>query len=78
MNLAVQLNDTVAQQLALEEEDAGLKLALSNITSSFHQLAPSGLMDVRTSSDTGQVHPNNYTMEVSVDRLSIELEALNS
>ncbi|KAM4527482.1 laminin subunit gamma-3 [Odontesthes bonariensis] len=63
VNLAVQLNDTVAEQLALEEEDAGLKLALSNITSSLRQLAPSGLMDVRTSSDTGQVHPNNYTTE---------------
>lgn len=38
-NLTVQLNDTVVEQLALEEEAAGLKLALGNITSSLHQLA---------------------------------------
>ncbi|XP_073334366.1 laminin subunit gamma-3 [Pagrus major] len=38
-NLTAQVNDTAAQQLALEEEAAGLKLALGNITSSLRQLA---------------------------------------
>lgn len=38
-NLTVQVNETAAQQLALEEEAAGMTIALGNITSSLHQLA---------------------------------------
>uniref|UniRef100_A0A8C4NVY6 Laminin, gamma 3 n=1 Tax=Dicentrarchus labrax TaxID=13489 RepID=A0A8C4NVY6_DICLA len=69
-NLTAQVNDTVAKQLALEEEAAGLKLALGNITSSLHQLA---LTDVSPSSELdqtqlNQTHPTNRTTEVSLDR----------
>lgn len=64
-NLTVQLNDTVARQLALEEEAAGLKLALGNITSSLHQL---GMTDASPSPEADQTHFNqthsaNYTTE---------------
>lgn len=64
--LTAELNDTVAEHLALEEEDTRLKLALGNITSSLHQ------QDVRTSSGMERIHfnpthPLNYTTEVSLD-----------
>lgn len=64
--LTAVLNDTVAEHLALEEEDSSLKLSLGNITSSQHQL------DVRTSSEMDRIHfnqtlPPNYTTEVSLD-----------
>ncbi|TNN53381.1 Laminin subunit gamma-3 [Liparis tanakae] len=39
-NLTAQVSDTAAHQLALEEEAAGVTLALGNITSSRRQLAP--------------------------------------
>ncbi|CAG5867641.1 unnamed protein product [Menidia menidia] len=66
MNLTVLLNNTVAEQLTLEDEDAGLNFALSNITSSLHQLSSTRPIGVRTSS-ADQAFPN---MEVSGDRLS--------
>ncbi|TKS84714.1 Laminin subunit gamma-3 [Collichthys lucidus] len=68
-NLTAQVNATVAKHLALEEEASGLKFALGNITSSLHQLA---LSDASVSSEPdqtllNQMHPNNYTTEVSLD-----------
>uniref|UniRef100_A0A3B5B3F7 Laminin subunit gamma-3-like n=1 Tax=Stegastes partitus TaxID=144197 RepID=A0A3B5B3F7_9TELE len=51
-NLTMQLNDTVAEQLALEEDAAGLKLALGNITSSLHQLT-----DASPSPEADQTFP---------------------
>ncbi|XP_035524349.1 laminin subunit gamma-3 isoform X2 [Morone saxatilis] len=68
-NLTAQVNDTVAKQLALEEEAAGLKLALGNITSSLHQLA---LTDASPSSELdqtqlNQTHPTNRTTEWGED-----------
>lgn len=63
-NLTAQVNDTVAQQLALEDEAAALKLALGNITSSLHQLA---LTDASPSPELNQTHPANHTTEVSSD-----------
>lgn len=68
-NLTAQVNETVAKQLALEEEAAGLKLALGNITSSLHQLA---LTDASPSpapdqTELNQTHPANHTREVSLD-----------
>ncbi|XP_044031394.1 laminin subunit gamma-3 [Siniperca chuatsi] len=70
-NLTVQVNDTVAKQLALEEEAAGLKLALGNITSSLHQLA---LTDASPSPEPdqtqlNQTHPTNHTTEWGKDLL---------
>lgn len=67
-NLTAQVNDAVAKQLALEEEAAGLKLALGNITSSLHQLA---LTDASPSPEPdqtqlNQTHPTNHTTEVSL------------
>uniref|UniRef100_UPI0037E9A314 laminin subunit gamma-3 n=1 Tax=Semicossyphus pulcher TaxID=241346 RepID=UPI0037E9A314 len=59
-NLTAQVNATGAKQLALQEEDAGLKLALGNITSSLHQLA---LTDGSTSPELNQTHPTNRTGE---------------
>ncbi|XP_060916773.1 laminin subunit gamma-3 [Labrus mixtus] len=64
-NLTAQVNDTVAKHLALEMEDAGLKLALGDITLSFHQLA---LTDASSSpelarSHLNQTHPTNHTGE---------------
>ncbi len=80
-NLSAQVNDTVAEQLALEEEAAGLKLALGNITSSLHQLA---LTDASPSPEPdqtqlNQTHPTKNTAEVSSDstcRLQMEFKAL--
>lgn len=80
-NLTAQVNDTVAKQLALEEEAAGLKLALGNITSSLHQLAlthasPSSELD---QTPLNQTHPTNQTTKVSLDntcRVQMEFEAL--
>lgn len=80
-NLTVQVNDTRTKHLALEEEAAGLKLALGNITSSLHQLA---LTDTSPSPEPdqtkfNQTHPNNHTGKVSLDstcRVQMELEAL--
>ena len=80
-DLTAQVNETVAKQLALEEEAAGLKLALGNITSSLHQLA---LTDASPSPEPGQTqlnqtHPSNITTEVSLDStcgLQMEFEAL--
>ncbi|XP_071322534.1 laminin subunit gamma-3 [Trachinotus anak] len=70
-NLTAQVIDTVAKQLALEEEAAGLKLALGNITSSLHQLAltvasPSPEPD---QTQLNQTHPTNHTTEWSEDLL---------
>ncbi|KAF6721114.1 Laminin subunit gamma-3 [Oryzias melastigma] len=53
--LRCKLNDTAAKQQALQEEDAVLRLALDNITSSFHQLL---LTDARISSEDGQTKFN--------------------
>lgn len=74
-NLTLQLNDTAAKQQALQEEDAVLRLALDNITSSFHQLL---LNDARISSEDGQTKFNqtsasNDTAEV---RLQHESEVI--
>lgn len=68
-NLTAQANDTAARQRALEEEAAGVELALGNITSSFHQLA---LTDASPSLGPGQTqlhqtHPISHTTEVSLD-----------
>lgn len=63
-NLTAQVNETVAKQLALEEEAVGLKLALGNITSSLHQLA---LTDASPLPAPDQTHPTNHTREVSLD-----------
>ena len=65
----MQVNDTIAKQLALEEEAAGFKLALGNITSSLHQLA---LTDASPSPEPdqtqlNQTHPANHATEVSLD-----------
>nr|XP_020475128.1 laminin subunit gamma-3-like [Monopterus albus] len=70
-NMTSQVNDTVAKQLALEEEAAGLKLALGNITSSFHQLA---LTDASPSpqpeqTQLNQTQPTNHTIEWAKDLL---------
>lgn len=70
-NLTVQVNDTVATQLDLEEEVTGLKLALGNITSSLHQLA---LTDATPSPQPNQTHPTNHTTEVSLDTFEVKLE----
>lgn len=80
-NLTAQVNDTVAKQLALEEEAAGLNLALGNITSSLHQLA---LTDASPSPEPdqthlNQTHPSNRTTEVSLEstcRVQMGFEAL--
>ena len=74
------MNETVAQQLALEEEAASLELALGNITSSLHQLA---LTDASPSLEPDQIqlnqtHPPSHVTEVSLDRtcrLQMEFEA---
>ena len=65
-NLTAQVNETVAKQLALQEEAAALKLVVGNITSSLHQLA---LTDASPSPETplNQTHPTNRTAEVSLD-----------
>ncbi|XP_023279771.1 laminin subunit gamma-3 [Seriola lalandi dorsalis] len=68
-NLTAQVNDTAGKQLALEEEAAGLKLALGNITSSLHQLA---LTDASPSPEPdqtqlNQTHPTNHTTEWGED-----------
>ncbi|KAK2888099.1 hypothetical protein Q8A73_019547 [Channa argus] len=62
-NLTAQVNDTVASQLALEEEAAELKLALSNITSSLHQLALTDAMPSPQPDQTqfNQTHSSNRT-----------------
>ncbi|XP_076613354.1 laminin subunit gamma-3 [Chaetodon auriga] len=70
-NLTAQVNDAVAKQLTLEEEAAGLKLALGNITSSLHQLA---LTDASPSPEPdqtrlNQTHPSNRTTEWGEDLL---------
>lgn len=78
-NLTAQVNDTVAQQLALEEEASGLTLALGNITSSLHQLA---LTDASPSSEPdqtqlNQARPTNHTTEVSLDSTCrVQMEVL--
>jgi len=61
-NLTAQVDDTAAHQLALEEEAAGVKLALGNITSSLRQLAPAAgdpspprLNQTQTSGQTAEV-----------------------
>lgn len=80
-NLTAQANDTAAQQRALQEEAAGVKLALGNITSSLHQLA---LTDASPSPQPGQTQldqtrPISHTTEVSSDstcRALMECEVL--
>ncbi|KAF3849317.1 hypothetical protein F7725_015814, partial [Dissostichus mawsoni] len=62
-NLTVQVNETAAKQLALEEEAAGLKIALGNITSSLHQLA---LTVASPSAEHNQTHAAKHTTEVSL------------
>lgn len=64
----MQLNDTVAQQLALQEEAAGLQLALGNITSSLHQLALTDAAQSPEADQTqfNQTNTNNYTTEASL------------
>ncbi|KAM9306899.1 laminin subunit gamma-3 [Pholidichthys leucotaenia] len=64
-DLTVRLNDTVAQQLALEKEAGDLKLALGNITSSLRQLA---LTDVGPSPESArepfsQTPSTNFTAQ---------------
>lgn len=66
-NLTAQVSDTVAKQLALDEEAAALKLALGNITSSLHELAPT---DASPSPDPdrtplNRTYPSNSTTRVS-------------
>ncbi|KAM3600569.1 uncharacterized protein V6R79_025240 [Siganus canaliculatus] len=65
-NLTAQVNATIAKQLALEEEADGLKLALSNITSSLHHLA---LTDSSPSTEPDQTHPTNQTTQWGGDLL---------
>lgn len=65
-NLTAQVNETAAKQQALQEEAAGLKLALGNITSSLHQLA---LTDASPSPEPDQTHPTNHTAEWGEDLL---------
>lgn len=80
-NLTVQVNETVAKQLALKGEAAGLKLVLGNITSSLHQLA---LTDASPSPEPdqtqlNQTHPTNHTTKVSLDstcRVQMDFEAV--
>ncbi|KAM3873803.1 laminin subunit gamma-3 [Diretmus argenteus] len=77
-NLTAQVNDTVAEQLALEEKSAGFKVALGNITSSLHQLA---LTDASSSPDHDQselslTHQANHTTEVSGAELLRKTEEL--
>ncbi|CAJ1070265.1 laminin subunit gamma-3 isoform X1 [Xyrichtys novacula] len=68
-NLTAQVNNTVAEQLALEEEDAGLKLTLGNITSSFHQLALTAASSSPEPAQTqlNQTHAANHTGEWGED-----------
>lgn len=69
-NLTAQLNDTIAEQLALEEDAAGLKLALGNITSSFHQLALTDASPYPEADRTqfNQIkHLTNFTTQVSLN-----------
>ena len=75
-NLTVQVNETAAKQLALEEEAAGMKIALGNITSSLHQLA---LTEASPSAEHNQTHAAKHTTEVSLRstcRVHTECEAL--
>ncbi|XP_028456669.1 laminin subunit gamma-3-like [Perca flavescens] len=65
-NLTAQVNETVAKQLALKGEAAGLKLVLGNITSSLHQLA---LTDASPSPEPDQTHPTNHTTKWGEDLL---------
>ncbi|XP_068430777.1 laminin subunit gamma-3 [Clinocottus analis] len=58
-NLTAQVNETAAEQLALEEEAAGLQLALGDITSSLRQSAP----------ELNQTHTSNRTAEWAEDLL---------
>lgn len=79
-NLTAQVNETVAQQLALEEEDASFKLALGNITSSLHQLAVTDASPSPEPDQTqlNQTHPASHATEVSLDsiyRVQMEFEA---
>ncbi|XP_028274254.1 laminin subunit gamma-3 [Parambassis ranga] len=64
-NLTVQLNQTVAKQLGLEEEDAALKLALGNITSSLHQpaLTDASLSPEANQTQFNQTHLTSYATE---------------
>ncbi|XP_047426599.1 laminin subunit gamma-3 [Mugil cephalus] len=66
-NLTAQLSDTVAEQLALQEEAEGLQLALGNITSSLHQLALTDAAQSPEADQTqfNQTNPANYTTEWS-------------
>lgn len=64
-DLTSRVNDAAAEQLALEEEAAGLKLALGNITSSLHQMSPT---DAGPSPEPDQTPPTDRTTRVSVDR----------
>ncbi|XP_068190889.1 laminin subunit gamma-3 [Antennarius striatus] len=65
-NLTAQVNETAAKQRALEEEAAGLKLALGNISSSLHQLTPT---DASPSPEPNRTHPANRTAEFGNDLL---------
>ncbi|XP_053267613.1 laminin subunit gamma-3 [Pleuronectes platessa] len=71
-NLTAQVNATVAKQLSLEKEAAGLMLALGNITSSLHQLA---LTDASPSPEPdqtqlNQTHPTNHTTQWGEDLIN--------
>ncbi|XP_075954415.1 laminin subunit gamma-3 [Anarhichas minor] len=70
-NLTAQVNETAAKQLALEEEAAGLELALGNITSSLHQLAPTDASPSPEPHQTqlNQTRPTNRTTEWGEDLL---------
>lgn len=65
--LTAQVTGTEAKQLALEEEAAAVKVALSNITSSIHQLDLAGASPSPEPDQTqlNQTHPSNYTDWVS-------------
>ena len=80
-NLTAQVNDTSTKQQALEEEAAGLKLTLGNITSSLHQLALTEASPSPEPDQTrlNQTHPSNHTTEVSLNstcRVQMGFEAL--
>lgn len=79
-NLTALINITVAEHLALEEQDAAFKLALGNITSSLRQLT---LMDARNASDIektefNQTYPDNETVQVSPYNLEFSVALLKS
>ncbi|XP_034047896.1 LOW QUALITY PROTEIN: laminin subunit gamma-3 [Thalassophryne amazonica] len=64
LNLTAQVDNTAAEQLALEEKAAGVSAALRNITSSLHRLAPTA---ASPSSESEQTHQTKHTTEWIAD-----------